>query len=168
MIRAGAVMALVAGSLAFAAGAAEPGPAGMDEPLRSETRSGPVTATVTLAPAEPRLGDRMELVLSVEAAPGVRVEMPSFGEALGRFTILDFVPRSEVAAGGDAVLSQRYTLQATVSGRHRIPALRLEFIDERPGRGDGQSRELLTEEIRFGRGIGAAGGNGDRGPSFRP
>ncbi|MCY4451278.1 MAG: hypothetical protein OXC01_04955 [Immundisolibacterales bacterium] len=154
----GARPALAAGLLALAAGAAAPGAAGAGEdqardgagaPLRAETRDGPVVAEVTLSPAEPRLGDRMTLSLSVEAEPGVRVEMPSFGDALGRFTILDFTPREETGENGGPRLAQRYTLQATASGRHRVPRLRLEFTDERPGRGDGTTRELLTEELAF-------------------
>ena len=120
-----------------------------DEFLEAVTREGPVTAAVTLAPAEPRLGDRMTLTLAVEAEPGVSVDMPSFGDALGRFTIVDFTPRSDTAEDGGVHLSQRYTLQATMSGRHRIPRLRLEFVDDRPDRGDSEPRELLTDEIGF-------------------
>ena len=120
-----------------------------DEFLEAVTREGPVTAAVTLAPAEPRLGDRMTLTLAVEAEPGVSVDMPSFGDALGRFTIVDFTPRSDTAEDGGVRLSQRYTLQATMSGRHRIPRLRLEFVDDRPDRGDSEPRELLTDEIGF-------------------
>ena len=145
MSRAGTALAAV-----LAAGTAGPGAAATPaEPLRAETRDGPVSATVTLAPAEPRLGDLMVLTLSVAAQPGVRVEMPSFGDALGRFTIVDFTPRTETGEGGASRSVQRYTLQATMSGRHRVPQLRLEFVDERPGRGDGRPRELLTEELAF-------------------
>ena len=80
----------------------------------------------------------MTLTLAVEAEPGVSVDMPSFGDALGRFTIVDFTPRSDTAEDGGVHLSQRYTLQATMSGRHRIPRLRLEFVDDRPDRGDSE------------------------------
>ena len=138
----------IAAALVAAAGTCDESP-GAGDPLRAVTREGPVTATVTLAPADPRLGDLMTLTLAVEAEPGVDVEMPSFGDALGRFTIVDFTPRAETAEDGGARLAQRYTLQATASGRHRVPRLRLEFVDDRPGRGDGEPRELLTDEIAF-------------------
>ena len=118
-----------------------------DEPLRAEAREGPVTATVSLTPAAPRLGDALVLALVVEAAAGVTVEMPAFGDALGRFAIVDFTPRQEETEDG-VVLSQRYTLQASASGRHRIPRLRVEFVDERDGR-EPKPRELLTEELGF-------------------
>lgn len=116
--------------------------------LSSVTEEGPVRATVTLAPAAPRLGDPLILELVVIARPGVVVEMPEFGEALGRFSILDFAPRRDTGADGGTVARQRYTLQAPMSGRLRVPGLRLEYVDERDG-GTGAYRELITDEIAF-------------------
>ena len=101
-----------------------------ETPLAVETQEGPVTATLSLAPPEPRLGDPLTLILIVTAKTGATVEMPAFGDALGRFAIVDFTPREEATADG-VRLSQRYTLQAPMSGRQRIPRLRLEFLDER-------------------------------------
>ena len=118
------------------------------EVLSSVTEAGPVRATVTLAPAAPRLGDPLTLELVVAGEPRVAVEMPEFGEALGRFSILDFAPRRETTEDGGTVASQRYTLQAPMSGRLRIPALRIEYVDERDGAADGY-RELMTDEIAF-------------------
>ena len=128
-------------------------------PLAAETRVGPVVAVVSLAPPSPRLGDPLALTLTVSAEPGVTVEMPAFGDALGRFAIVDYAPREETTENGKLLLSQRYTLQASASGRQRIPRLRVEFVDERDdinGSGDGRddqraakARELLTEELGF-------------------
>ena len=120
-----------------------------DEPLAAETREGPVTANVTLSPPRPRLGDAMTLTLTVTAAPGVSVEMPAFGDALGRFSIVDYAPREETTEDGGTLASQRYTLQAAASGRQRIPRLRVEFVDERDGRESAKSHELLTDELGF-------------------
>jgi hypothetical protein len=100
----------------------------------------------------------------VEAEPGVAVEMPSFGEALGRFQIVQYVPREQMESGR-WVASQEYTLQAPMSGKQRIPPLRVDFVDERQTQQQGQQaqqdagvaavgpagaspdQELLTEEI---------------------
>ena len=120
----------------------------LPETLSSVTEEGPVRATVTLAPAAPRLGDPLTLEFVVTAEPAVIVEMPEFGEALGRFSILDFTPRRSTGADGATEARQRYTLQAPMSGRLRIPGLRLEYVDERDG-GSGAYRELLTDEIAF-------------------
>lgn len=125
-------------------------PDAVDEPasLSTETREGPVVASVTLTPAEPRLGDPLDLTLVVTAETGVTVDMPAFGDALGRFAILDFAPREAVTDDGSR-LSQRYTLQAPMSGRQRIPRLRVEFLDERDPAVDAKPRELLTDELGF-------------------
>ncbi len=127
---------------------------GADGPaLTRVTEEGPIKATISLTPREPQLGDLLSLTLIVEAAADVAVEMPAFGEALGRFSILDFTPRREVLADGSTLHSQRYTLQAPMSGRQRIPPLRLEYLDARAGRADAAGddyRELLTEEITVG------------------
>ena len=117
-------------------------------PLVVETKQGPVTATITLEPAVPRLGDPLVLTLEVVAEAGVAVEMPAFGEALGRFAIVDFAPREQATDDG-VLLSQRYTLQTPMSGRHRIPRLRLEFLDERDPDTEPRARELLTDELAF-------------------
>lgn len=121
------------------------------EALSVTSEEGPVKATVELTPPTPRLGDALTLTLTVEAEAGVTVEMPSFGEALGRFSILDFTPRERTEPDGSTVVSQRYTLQAPMSGKQRIPPLRIEFLDERPGRTTpdepGEYREMLTDEL---------------------
>ena len=119
------------------------------EPLSAETRVGPVSATVTLSPPRPRLGDAMTLTLAVAAAPGVTFELPAFGDALGRFAIVDYAPREDATPDGGTEASQRYTLQAAASGRQRIPSLRVEFVDEREGAANAKPRELLTDELGF-------------------
>jgi hypothetical protein len=113
------------------------------------TEEGPIKMTVALTPAEPRLGDPLSLTLTVEARPDVTVEMPAFGEALGRFSILDFTPRQQTRADGGTLASHRYTLQAPMSGKQRIPPLRIEYLDARPARADQDDpyRELLSEEL---------------------
>lgn len=115
------------------------------------TRSGPVVARVSLVPASPRIGDPIRLDLVVEAEAGVAVEMPPFGEALGRFLITSFTPRQERLPDGKTRHVQSYLLEAPMSGRQRIPPLRIGFSDRRPGPDGspdgGGDHELLTEEI---------------------
>ena len=82
-------------------------PVAKAEALTAQTQDGPVRATVALAPAAPRLGDSLTLTLDVEASPGVSLEMPAFGEALGRFPILDFAPSEGARADGGAMARQR-------------------------------------------------------------
>ncbi len=121
------------------------------EALTKSSELGPVEATVEVTPAAPRLGDPITLTLTVTAAAGVEVDMPGFGEALGRFTIVDFTPRTRTLKDGGTEQSQRYTLQAPMSGDQRIPPLRVAFVDRRPGQAGADAgvggRELLTEEV---------------------
>jgi hypothetical protein len=139
---------------------AEPAAAPAAAGVSRTTEIGPVRAVVTLAPEKPVLGDPLTLTLEVTAQPGVELEMPAFGDALGRFQIVQFVPREQHGAGGELVASQIYTLQAPMSGRQRIPPLQVEFVDRRPGASGGQDagagaaapgepavQELLTDEI---------------------
>ena len=121
--------------------------------LSGTSESGPVRATVSLAPDSPRIGDSVELRLEVSAEEGVEVLMPEFGEALDRFTIVDFAPAESVDADGRTLARQRYTLQSSRSGPQSIPPLLVEFIDRRPGRTPApegaDAYELLTERLEF-------------------
>lgn len=117
------------------------------ETLSITSEEGPVVVTVTLSPKSPRLGDVLTLTLTVQAQPNITVEMPAFGEALGRFSIIDFTPRQTINDDGSSQASQRYRLQPPMSGRQRIPGLRIEYIDERSGTGTGDYQELITDEL---------------------
>jgi hypothetical protein len=140
------------------------------EHYESVSELGPVKAVLRVGPKNPTLGDPITLLLEVTAEPDVVVEMPDFGEALGRFSIIRYVPR-ESTRDGKWVATQVYTLDAPMSGKQRIPPLRIEFVDERDGQAAGQKtapaagqdpgagdttgdadapggvRELLTDEI---------------------
>ena len=125
------------------------------DPSATERSStlGPVTAIVALSPAEPEFGDLLTLTLTVTAEPSVEVLMPSFGEALGSFSILEFAPRESIDAEQRTVYSQRYSLDVDHSGAWVIPPLVVEFVDGREGNrpapeGD-DAYELLTEAIEF-------------------
>ena len=114
---------------------------------------GPVTVTTTLSPAEPTIGDEITLEIRVEAEPQVEVLMPEFGEALNRYTILNFVPRQRIDDSGKTVLTQLYTLQPYLSGPQAIPSILIEFVDHRPGQkpapDDFDAYEILTDRIDF-------------------
>lgn len=117
------------------------------------TEVGPVKATVTLSPSEPVIGDEIELQIVVATVKDIEVLMPEFGEALERYSILDFVPQQQIDASGKTVLTQKYTLQPFLSGEQSIPPILIEFIDHRPGSqpspDDFDAYELLTERIDF-------------------
>lgn len=114
---------------------------------------GPVKVTTTLSPAEPKLGDEITLEIRVEAEPQVEVLMPEFGEALNRYSILNFVPRQRIDDRGKTVLTQQYTLQPYLSGPQTIPPILIEFVDHRAGQKatpeDADAYEIVTDPIAF-------------------
>ncbi len=114
---------------------------------------GPVRVSTTLSPAQPTIGDEVVLTIQVRAESGVDVLMPEFGEALSRYTILDFVPKQRVEDNGATTYSQRYTLQPYLSGKQSIPPILIEFVDHRPGQKpapeDMDAYEILTDRLDF-------------------
>ena len=65
------------------------------ESIEEHSEVGPVKATVRVSPKESKLGDPLTLHLEVTALQNVEVELPPFGEALGRFQISNFQPREK-------------------------------------------------------------------------
>jgi hypothetical protein len=127
--------------------------ASAQEPLEATSESGPVVALVRVTPAEPTIGDPIRLEVVVTAEPGVELLMPEFGEALDRFSIVDFAPSQTLTDDGGTVARQLYTLAPSRSGRQSVPPLLIEFVDRRPGRDaapEGEDAyELLTERLDF-------------------
>ncbi len=116
-----------------------------------ESERGPVRVELRVSPAAPVIGDVVELRIEARAEPEVEVLMPEFGEALGRFEIVDFAPSDTLDATGRTLARQVYRLQPRRSGRLSIPPLRVEFVDRRaghPAAPEGEDAyEILTERI---------------------
>jgi hypothetical protein len=123
------------------------------EPLEVSSESGPVRAVLRLTPAAPAIGDPIRLEVEVRAEPDVELLMPEFGDALDRFSIVDFAPSQTVDDDGATLARQLYTLQPSRSGAQSVPPLLIEFVDRRPGRDaapEGEDAyELLTERLDF-------------------
>ena len=114
---------------------------------RSSVERGPIRLTVELEPKEMRLSDEATLTLLIESEPGVDVEKPPFGTALGEFVIRDFdEPLVEVEEGRD-VVKQIYTLEPPArSGEVVIEPISVRFTDRRPD-GDGKQHTVETEGL---------------------
>lgn len=113
--------------------------------VRKTTEDGPISATVEVWPPKPLLGNPIHLRLTVRARDGATVELPPWGEALGRFLLIGrFVPvHAQVAPDGSRTWVQDYDLQAPRSGRSRIPPLRVEWT----AAGSSAPKELWTDEV---------------------
>lgn len=120
--------------------------------IAKTTENGPVKATVTVWPPKPTLGDPIYLRLDVDAPAGVSIDAP-FQEAgdqrMGRFQVTGFSRDTQRKSDGGLHERQTYTLEPPTSGKHRVPPLRLEMVDARPGQGSetGKTQEILTDEV---------------------
>jgi hypothetical protein len=127
--------------------------AAAEEAVSTQAELGPVRVDVRLAPADPLIGDPVELTVTVTAEKDVEVLMPEFGEALDEYTILDFVPRQQLDSEGRTVQTQKYRLQPPFSGTQAIPPILVEFVDRRPGQRAApeglDAYELLTDRLEF-------------------
>jgi hypothetical protein len=121
------------------------------EAIERHFESGPVAVELVVRPAKPVIGDVVELRLEARAEPGVELLMPEFGEALGRFEIVDFAPSEFQDEDGGTRARQVYRLQPKQSGAQSIPALRVEFVDRREGQApapEGEDAyEILTDRV---------------------
>ena len=116
------------------------------ESVEKELQQGGLLVRTMLTPETVRLGDPFQLEITVEGAADVEIEMPPFGEALGRLTIVDFTPKQTVMdQDGQSVQVQiqKYGLQANRSGEVVIPALRIGYRLNT----ETDWEEILTEQI---------------------
>ncbi|MEM6776067.1 MAG: hypothetical protein AAF670_00340 [Planctomycetota bacterium] len=121
--------------------------------IEEQMVSGPVSVKLTIEPESPVIGDTITLLIEVIAEEGVEVLMPDFGDALDRFSIVDFAPRESIDDQGRTIAKQTYRLDPPSSGRQVIPPILIEYVDRR----DGQRRapegldayEVLTERMVF-------------------
>jgi hypothetical protein len=108
-----------------------------DDAIAIDQDAPPARLAIRLWPAQPTLGDSIWLRIDVDAPPEVAVSIPFDDAAVGRFAILRHVPEARRAT---------YELSAPMSGRHRIPPLRVTI--------DGA--DVFTEEIPIAVGAIAA------------
>jgi len=152
-LRVHVVTALVLAGLLLGASVLRADDARDAKPLEAMSETGPVRAIVRLSPPEPAIGDPLGLELEVRAEPDVELLMPEFGDALDRFSIVDFTHSEAADDEGRTISRQRYTLAPSRSGAQVIPQLLVEFVDRRDGRApapEGEDAyELLTAALEF-------------------
>jgi hypothetical protein len=145
--------AIALAGLLLGAGGTRAEEAADGKPLEATSETGPVRATVRLSPPQPAIGDPLGLELEVRAEPDVELLMPEFGDALDRFSIVDFTQSEAADDEGGTISRQRYTLAPSRSGPQVIPQLLVEFVDRRDGRDpapEGEDAyELLTTALEF-------------------
>ena len=110
--------------------------------LTYETERGPVKVVVDISPKQVRLSDEPKVVVTIDAAEGIDVQMPAFGTGMEAFQILDFKEPLPTTANGRRVAQQIYVLEPMDSGTQSIDSISVKFRDE-----DGQPHTIETEPI---------------------
>ncbi|MFH0939429.1 MAG: hypothetical protein V1899_09140 [Planctomycetota bacterium] len=101
--------------------------------IEKTVEKGPVTMSVRLSPAEPRLSDTLSLEIIIKAAADVEVQAPVFGQAIGDFLVRDYTEKPAQVEDSNRVRRFHYTLEPTYAGKHLIRAIAIEFRDRRLG-----------------------------------
>ena len=117
-----------------------------DDAAATETVLGPVTVRVAISPAEPRLSDEPELVLTIDSDDDIEVEPPPFGDQVGGFVVRSFHESTPRVEQGRRVVEQRYRLEPVGTGPHTIRPIEVRFVDTRPG-GDGEEHVVTTDPL---------------------
>jgi hypothetical protein len=114
------------------------------EKIRNKIENGPISIQTLVYPKNPKLGDAITLEITVVAKESLLVNMPPFGEALGRFQIVNFQPQENTEDGNQKKYHQKYILQAPMSGLQKIPPIRIVYVDSTIS---SEEMELLTDDI---------------------
>ena len=138
-------------------GAGSPGDA-----IERSAEKGPVKLLVRVWPREPRLSDLVEMDVTVESQPGVEINPPAFGQAVGDFLIRDYSEWPPVK-GSANVRRFHYQLEPAHAGKHLIRSVSVEFADKRPNsEGRGAPALIETEPLE----VNVTSELGDEAPSL--
>ena len=109
-----------------------------------EFRSGPVSFRVSLSDSAVTIAERVRMMLETRADAGWSAELPSFGDKLSEFGIVDYRTfQPELGADGEVVTRRLYVLEPFLSGEYKIPPMQVRFHAE----GDSTLHALESDTI---------------------
>jgi hypothetical protein len=104
----------------------------------------PITVSASVDSSSVYIGDRVTYTIDVRADEDLEVEMPSFGEPLGGFSIIDY-ESEEGGLFGTRTLRQKYILDTYETGSYTIPPAVVKYRTK----GSGDWLEIKTDEIKI-------------------
>ncbi|MFO7916046.1 MAG: hypothetical protein R6U43_10205 [Candidatus Krumholzibacteriales bacterium] len=108
-------------------------------------RRGPVNFRVAVSSGEITIADNIELLLQVESEQGYTAQLPTFGEKLENFGIVDYrTLEPELEDDGAVVKSRTYLLEPFLSGEYTIPPMTVDFWSDQ----DTTVHHLSSDTIR--------------------
>jgi hypothetical protein len=97
------------------------------------------------------IAEELTLKIVAEAAPGVDVTLPAFGDKLNEFQIRSFREEPTIDDGTRRRWVQEYELDVFLSGQYEIPPIDVRFVDRRKSEDDATAKPiegtLQTEPI---------------------
>ncbi len=93
-------------------------------------RRGPVSFRTALSKKEITIAERVTMFLEIRAREGYRAELPSFGEKLEQFGIVDYETFRPELRGDTVVTRRTYELEPFLSGDYVIPPMTVRFTAE--------------------------------------
>jgi len=114
--------------------------------IEQSAEKGPVKLSVRITPKSPRLSDTLDLTLRIEAAEGVEIIPPPFGESMGEFLVRDYTEKTVPPTPGKVAREFYYQLEPAHAGTHLIRSISAEFIDKRPQSDNKEARVLVETE----------------------
>jgi len=108
-------------------------------------RRGPVDFRVAVSRKEINIAQRIDLLLETSVKDGYSAELPSFGEKLEQFGIVDYRTfQPELGEDGGIITRRSYRLEPFLSGEYTIPPMEVEFYAE----GDTTRHVLESDSIK--------------------
>lgn len=107
---------------------------------------GPVTVIFDIDKKEISIADRLHLNIDVISDEGYEIELPSFGEKLEQFGIVDYhTTRPELTENNKTKISRSYVLEPFLSGDYTVPPMQIRFWKKE--KKASETHEIETAEI---------------------
>jgi len=118
------------------------------KPIEQTVERGPVKMTVRADKDQITIAEKLKLTIEIDAAEGVDVEMPAFGDKLDEFQIREFRDDPDIPTGKGRRWQQEYVLDIFLSGDYHIPPITAKFTDRRtPQQGHAATTQPVVGEI---------------------
>jgi len=112
-------------------------------------RRGPVNFRVAVSRKEITIADNIELLLEVESEQGYTAQLPTFGEKLENFGIVDYrTMEPELEDDGSVVKTRTYLLEPFLSGKYIIPPMTVDFRSDQDTTMHHLSSDTLRVNVR--------------------
>jgi|WetSurMetagenome_2_1015567.scaffolds.fasta_scaffold24154_2 hypothetical protein len=114
--------------------------------IHQSYENGPASLTLDVDKKEMTIADRLNLTLSVTISEDYDVTMPSLGDKLDKFGIVDYhTSQPELVDKNKKKITRSYVLEPFLSGDYTIPVMEVKF--RKTGAGESEEHSAKTSEV---------------------